>query len=202
MSLPITQILKSLFSRCCRSLELYRYNNFTIAEYFRKQGAHIGENCIIVPRSLGSEPYLVKLGNHVVVNQGVVFHTHDGGTWVFRQEIPDLRVFGPIVIEDNCLIGENAMILPNVTIGENSIVGAGSVVLTDVRPNSIVIGVPARRFGSLERYKKKCVQLWAEQKPPNLHPDAAKNYATTPNQNLILSQLKEHLVNHFREQLK
>ena len=36
-----------------------------------------------------------------------------------------------------------ANVLGNVTIGENSRVGAGSVVLSDVPPNSTVVGVPA-----------------------------------------------------------
>jgi len=44
---------------------------------------------------------------------------------------------------DRVFIGNNANILGNVTIGENSRVGAGSVVLTDVPPNSTVVGVPA-----------------------------------------------------------
>lgn len=44
---------------------------------------------------------------------------------------------------DNVFIGNNANVLGNVTVGENSRVGAGSVVLTDVPPNSTVVGVPA-----------------------------------------------------------
>ncbi len=44
---------------------------------------------------------------------------------------------------DNVFIGNNANILGNITVGENSRVGAGSVVLTDVPPNSTVVGVPA-----------------------------------------------------------
>lgn len=195
-------IVKRVFEKIKRSFILSRYNNFTIAEYFRKQGAQIGEGCRIVPRELGTELYLVKIGNHVVINQDVKLHTHDGGTWVFREEIPDLRVFGPIIIEDNCLIGENAQILPNVTIGRNSIVAAGSVVIMDVPPNSIVMGVPARNFGSIEKYKEKCIQRWKEQRPPDLHPDACKNYDSSPNQNLILMQLKEHLTKLFKEKLK
>jgi serine O-acetyltransferase len=43
----------------------------------------------------------------------------------------------------NVFIGNNANILGNITIGENSRVGAGSVVLSDVPPNSTVVGVPA-----------------------------------------------------------
>jgi serine O-acetyltransferase len=44
---------------------------------------------------------------------------------------------------DRVFIGNNANILGNLTVGENSRVGAGSVVLTDVPPNSTVVGVPA-----------------------------------------------------------
>jgi serine O-acetyltransferase len=44
---------------------------------------------------------------------------------------------------DGVFIGNNANLLGNITVGENSRVGAGSVVLTDVPPNSTVVGVPA-----------------------------------------------------------
>lgn len=198
----MVSIVKRVFKRIKRSLILSKYNNFTIAEYFREQGAKIGEGCLIIPRQLGTEPYLIKIGNHVVINQDVKLHTHDGGTWVFREEIPDLRVFGPIIIEDNCLIGDNAQILPNVTIGRNSIVAAGSVVIMDVPPNSIVMGVPARNFGSIEKYKEKCIQRWKEQRPPELHPDSSKNYDASPYRELILSQLREHLSEFFKEKLE
>lgn len=49
----------------------------------------------------------------------------------------------PIVIEDNVWIGCNSIILKGVTIGEGSIVSAGSVVIDDVPPRSIVRGNPA-----------------------------------------------------------
>jgi acetyltransferase-like isoleucine patch superfamily enzyme len=50
----------------------------------------------------------------------------------------------PIVIKRNAWIGAAATILYGVTIGENSIVAAGAVVTSDVPPNSIVGGVPAK----------------------------------------------------------
>jgi acetyltransferase-like isoleucine patch superfamily enzyme len=50
----------------------------------------------------------------------------------------------PIVVKRNAWIGAAATILPGVTIGENSIVAAGAVVTTDVLPNTIVGGVPAK----------------------------------------------------------
>src|SRR6201997_566928 len=44
---------------------------------------------------------------------------------------------------DGVFVGNNSNVLGNITIGANSRVGAGSVVLSDVPPNSTVVGVPA-----------------------------------------------------------
>lgn len=145
---------------------LRKYNDFTIAEYFRRQGAEVGDDCRIMVSSLGSsEPYLIRIGNHCTITQNVVLLTHDGGGWVFTEEIPSLQKFGRIEIKDNCFIGINSIILPNVTIGPNSIVGAGSVVTKNVPENVVVAGNPARMICTIEEYKKKITQWWEQQKP-------------------------------------
>jgi maltose O-acetyltransferase len=48
-----------------------------------------------------------------------------------------------IVIEDDVFIGAGVTILPGRRIGTGSIVGAGSVVVHDVAPYSVVAGNPA-----------------------------------------------------------
>jgi acetyltransferase-like isoleucine patch superfamily enzyme len=53
-------------------------------------------------------------------------------------------ILSKTTIKKGASIGSNATILCGITIGENSIVGAGSVVVKDVPPNSIVVGNPAR----------------------------------------------------------
>lgn len=50
----------------------------------------------------------------------------------------------PIIIGDNCWIGEYSRICKGVTIGEGSIVAANAVVTRDVPPNCIVAGNPAK----------------------------------------------------------
>ncbi len=50
----------------------------------------------------------------------------------------------PIIIGENCWIGENSRICKGVTIGDNSIVAANSVVTKDVPANCIVAGNPAK----------------------------------------------------------
>jgi acetyltransferase-like isoleucine patch superfamily enzyme len=52
--------------------------------------------------------------------------------------------FAPVVLEDGCVIGIGAVLLPGVTVCAGAIVGAGAVVNRDVEPFAIVAGVPAR----------------------------------------------------------
>lgn len=41
-------------------------------------------------------------------------------------------------------VGAGAKILGSITIGDDTAIGANAVVLDDVPPNSIAIGIPAR----------------------------------------------------------
>ena len=152
--------LKKLLGVVLERFELLKYNEYTIEHYFRKKGYQVGYNNRLYIRSVGSEPYLVKIGNHCTITAGVLLITHDGGAWVFRKEVPDLNVMGTIEIKDNCFIGSRSILLPNVVIGPNAVVGAGSVVTKDVPPNTVVAGVPARVICSLEEYRLKCTAAW------------------------------------------
>ena len=50
----------------------------------------------------------------------------------------------PVILEDDVLIGANAVVIEGVHIGKNAVVAAGSVVISDVPDNAVVAGVPAR----------------------------------------------------------
>lgn len=45
---------------------------------------------------------------------------------------------------DNVVVGAGAKILGPITVGENSRIGANAVVVKDVPPNSVVVGVPGQ----------------------------------------------------------
>lgn len=51
---------------------------------------------------------------------------------------------GAPVIGDDVDIGASAIILGPISVGSGSVVGAGSVVVRDVPPGSVVVGNPAR----------------------------------------------------------
>jgi acetyltransferase-like isoleucine patch superfamily enzyme len=168
--MKIFAVIRRVISIIKKYYDLSKYDPYTIAEYFRRQGARIGNDCFISVRSLGGEPFLVSLGNHVAIANGVQFLTHNLG-WIFRDRIPDLQLFGKIVIEDNCNIGVNAILMANVTVGKNSIVGAGSIVNKDIPPNSIAVGVPAKVVGNTDEYFDKAREIWKEQRPPDYIPE-------------------------------
>jgi acetyltransferase-like isoleucine patch superfamily enzyme len=45
-----------------------------------------------------------------------------------------------------CRVGAGVVIRPGIEIGEEAFVAAGAVVIEDVAPRSVVVGVPARRI--------------------------------------------------------
>ena len=124
--------------------------------YYRSMGVKIGEDCSFVGKvDFSSEPYLIKIGDHVRISYDVCFVTHDGGTHVLRKNEPDICIYGPIIIGDWVFIGARSIILPNVKIGSNCIIGGGSVVTKDVPDNEVWAGVPAKKICTIDEYRKK-----------------------------------------------
>jgi len=127
--------------------------------YLRSQGLQIAEDCRVMGfPTFGSEPFLISIAKGVTISLGVVFITHDGGTFVFRDQpgFETVIKYGRITVRENCFIGARATILPGVEIGPNAIVAAGAVVTKDVLPGSIVAGVPARIVGRVSEYRESC----------------------------------------------
>lgn len=103
----------------------------------------IGEHSLIGMSNVVIGP--VTIGNNVIMAQHVVISglNHD----YTDPELPVSRQgvsVKPVVIEDDCWIGANAVITSGVTIGKHAVVAAGSVVTKDVPPFSVVAGNPAR----------------------------------------------------------
>lgn len=74
-----------------------------------------------------------EVGENVTIYQGVTL----GGTSLERKKRHP-------TIGDNVVIGAGAKILGPFTVGDNSKIGSASVVVNEVPPNSVVVGVPGR----------------------------------------------------------
>lgn len=194
--------LQKLIRAIQHRVRMSRYDDFSITDYFREQGARIGPDCRLQVRSLGAEPYLISLGRHVTLSTNVDLVTHDGAAWLFADEDPSIQKFGPIAIGDNCFIGAGATVMPGVTIGPNSVVGAGSVVTKNVAESTIVAGCPARPICSTDEYRDKVIVSWARQKPPgymsSLEPGQPHSASIVQAQKIAeYNCLRRHLLSHF-----
>lgn len=120
----------------------------------------------------GSEPWLVQLGNHVEITNGVRFITHDGSLWIFREqpEYKNVDLFGSITVGNNVFIGLDSIIMPGVNIGNNVIIGAGSIVTKDVPDNSIYAGNPAKFISTIDNFldKRKSDFVYTKNLSPKL----------------------------------
>lgn len=74
-----------------------------------------------------------EVGNDVLLYHGV---TLGGTSWKKEKRHP--------TIGNNVVIGTGAKILGPITIGDNTRVGSNSVVVNDVPPNSVVVGIPGK----------------------------------------------------------
>ena len=126
-------------------------------KYAKYVGVNMPESGVFLYGKIrwSTEPWLITLGSNVHITDGVRFETHDGGTLLFRNKVPDLEITKPIVIGNNVYLGNNVIILPGVKIGNNVVVGAGAIVSKDIPSNSVAVGVPARVIKTADEYFKK-----------------------------------------------
>ncbi len=117
----------------------------------------LGQNCVIGPKvRLGNG---VKIQNNVSVYEGVEIEDEVflGPSMVFtnvynpRAFIVRRDQFQKTLLKRGCSIGANATIVCGITIGEYALIGAGAVVKQDVPAYALMVGVPARRIGWVDK---------------------------------------------------
>ena len=87
----------------------------------------------------------IIIGSHCPIGPGVVMRTAN-----HRFSNKDINIqeqghdVADIIIEDNCWIGANVVILGGVHIGRGSIIGAGAVVTKNIPAMAVAVGVPAK----------------------------------------------------------
>lgn len=98
---------------------------------------HINRDCILDARAN------LTIGDSVSISHrvNIITGSHD----YQKPDFPSNKK--PIVIDDYVWIGVGATILSGVHIGKGAVVCAGAVVTHDVRPYTVVGGIPAHEIG-------------------------------------------------------
>lgn len=68
----------------------------------------------------------------------------------------------PVVVEDDVVIGANAVVLEGVTVGKGAVVAAGAIVIDDVPPYTVVAGTPARVIKQIDEKTKAKTEIKQE----------------------------------------
>jgi acetyltransferase-like isoleucine patch superfamily enzyme len=107
----------------------------------------IGMSVLVGRRGVISAASPIEIGNYCLFAPNVyvsnVDHDYAGieTAPIFMNGIVDK---GPLVIEENCWLGINAVVNGGVTVGRGSVIGANAVVNRSIPPFSVAVGAPAR----------------------------------------------------------
>ena len=107
----------------------------------------IGRGCVISGQTMISVN--TKIGDGVFINSNVTLG-HDVTIGNFCTIMPGTGISGNCVIGDRVFIGGHAFIVPRRNVGNGVTVAAGSIVFTNVREGTVVLGNPAKRVEALE----------------------------------------------------
>ena len=112
---------------------------------FIEKGAVVGDDCVI--------KHNVSIFDGVTIEDGVFIGSNiafindrnprakHGGNWKWEKTL----------VKKGASLGANAVIMCGITIGEYAVVGAGSVVIKDVEPFTMVYGNPATFQGHVDK---------------------------------------------------
>ncbi|ASV66117.1 2,3,4,5-tetrahydropyridine-2,6-dicarboxylate N-acetyltransferase [Cytobacillus sp. FSL W7-1323] len=112
-------------------------------------GAAIGEGTMIDMN--------VVLGGRATVGKNC--HIGAGSVLAGVIEPPSAK---PVIVEDDVVIGANAVILEGVTVGKGAVVAAGAIVIDDVAPNTVVAGTPAKVIKQIDEKTKSKTEIKQE----------------------------------------
>lgn len=107
---------------------------------FEKTGfLKIGKNCFFNRNCSINVMSKTVIGNNCIFGENVYIYDHNhkfsDKTKLIKKQGYKLK---NTIIEDNCWIGSNVVILAGTIIGENSIIGAGCIISGTIPKNSIV----------------------------------------------------------------
>lgn len=129
-------------------------------QIFGPKNISIGKDTFIGHETLitGSYESSIIIGDFVDISHRVNISTGSHDIDMNGKHTAGTGKSKDIVIEDGAWIGMGAIILPGIKVGKKAIVAAGSVVVHDVPPYSIVAGNPARRKKYFDADKQEWIK--------------------------------------------
>ncbi len=114
-----------------------------------REKVEIGDNAVIMMGAIINIGAVV--GEGTMIDMGAVLggraivgaHCHIGAGTVLAGVVEPASAT-PVIIEDNVMIGANAVVIEGVHVGEGAVVAAGAVVIEDVPAGAVVAGCPAK----------------------------------------------------------
>ncbi|NJN41182.1 MAG: gamma carbonic anhydrase family protein [Flammeovirgaceae bacterium] len=131
----------------------------------------MGDNCTVWFNAVvRGDVHSITIGNNTNIQDGAIIHcTYQKAKTVIGNNVSiahNAIVHGCTVM-DNVLIGMGAILMDDAVIGEGSVIAAGAVVLpgTEVEPNSIYAGIPAKRIKDVGAEMKAVIERTAKNYP-------------------------------------
>ena len=103
----------------------------------------LGQGVILCPHVIVSDS--VVIGNHVMINNNsCIGHDTYVGDYTTINSLCDIT--GNVSVGKGVFISSSVNVTPRCNIGDHAYICAGSVVVNNIRQNTRVFGVPARKF--------------------------------------------------------
>lgn len=105
-----------------------------------KKEIQIGDHCMLAWGSVITDSWL-PAGKFSIEQRRMLLKqaAHDR-----LRRFPLANETKPVILEDNCWVGFDAVILPGVRLGKGCVVGCKTVVNVDVPPYAVIAGSPAQ----------------------------------------------------------
>jgi len=134
---------------------------------FIRDQVGIGNNCIIMMGAVINIGAVI--GDGTMIDMGAILggratvgtNCHIGAGAVLAGVIEPPSAT-PVIVEDDVLIGANAVVLEGVRIGKGSVVAAGAIVTQDVAPYTVVAGMPAKFIKEIDDKTKSKTEIMQE----------------------------------------
>ena len=114
-----------------------------------REHVEIGEHAVIMMGAVINIGALVGAGtmidmNVVLVGRATVGSNCHIGAGSVLAGVVEPPSANPVIIEDDVMIGANAVVLEGIRVKRGAVVAAGSIVIDDVPENAVVAGIPAK----------------------------------------------------------